>query len=236
MANIIQFPNKAKEVISRPIPDQLIKQREGGGKKILSYISGSTVIDLLNEAFGYMWSWQVDEQWIQQSQPKFNPKYDKEPVPQSPVAHVRGTLTVLMVQEDGSRVELKKVGFGSKAVLGGQSDQESVFKAAATDALKKAASLFALGAQLYRDEDEQAFFDAINYEDPWTDEALARLQPERDYIKKVMEESDATAEDMAEVISDWSKGACVGIEDLTPDNMPSFVEFLKATQGTEAAS
>ena len=84
MVTALQFPVKAKEVIARTLPDQLIKQREGGGKKILSYVSGSTVIDLLNEAFGYLWSWDVVEQFVQESQPKFNPRYDKEPQPQGP--------------------------------------------------------------------------------------------------------------------------------------------------------
>lgn len=236
MGQLIQFSTKAKEVVSRPIPGQLIKQREGGGKKILSYISGSTVIDLLNEAFGYLWSWDVSEQWIQVSQPKFNPKYDKEPVPQGPVAHVRGTLTVYLAAEDGKIIELRKTGLGSKSVLGGQNDQESIFKAAGTDALKKAASLFGIGAQLYRDEDEQAFFDAINYEDPWTPELLKQYEPERDYIKAIMEANNATSDDMAEIIVEWSNGSCQGIEDLTPDNIADFVEHLKASQGSEATA
>ena len=233
MVTALQFPVKAKEVIARTLPDQLIKQREGGGKKILSYVSGSTVIDLLNEAFGYLWSWDVVEQFVQESQPKFNPRYDKEPQPQGPVAHVRGNLTVPIVQEDGTVVMITKSGFGSKTVLGGQADQEHIFKAAATDALKKAASLFGIGAQLYRDEDEQAFFEAINYEDPWTDDLLAKFKPERDYIKKVMEDNKATAEDIGEIIAEWSKGALTSIQDLTPDNMADFVAFLRSTQEEE---
>lgn len=233
MVTALQFPVKAKEVITRTLPDQLIKQREGGGKKILSYVSGSTVIDLLNEAFGYLWSWDVVEQFVQESQPKFNPRYDKEPQPQGPVAHVRGNLTVPIVQEDGTVVMITKSGFGSKTVLGGQADQEHIFKAAATDALKKAASLFGIGAQLYRDEDEQAFFEAINYEDPWTDELLVKFQPERDYIKKIMEENKATAEDIGEIIAEWSKGALTSIQDLTPDNMADFVSYLRSTQNEE---
>ena len=233
MVTALQFPVKAKEVIARTLPDQLIKQREGGGKKILSYVSGSTVIDLLNEAFGYLWSWDVVEQFVQESQPKFNPRYDKEPQPQGPVAHVRGNLTVPIVQADGTVVMITKSGFGSKTVLGGQADQEHIFKAAATDALKKAASLFGIGAQLYRDEDEQAFFEAINYEDPWTDDLLVKFKPERNYIKKVMEDNKATAEDIGEIIAEWSKGALTSIQDLTPDNMADFVAFLRSTQEEE---
>jgi len=39
---------KATEVINRPIPKELIKTREGAGKKMLSYIEGETVIRLIN--------------------------------------------------------------------------------------------------------------------------------------------------------------------------------------------
>ena len=235
MVTALQFPVKAKEVIARTLPDQLIKQREGGGKKILSYVSGSTVIDLLNEAFGYLWSWEVTEQFVQTSQPR--KKYNSNELEaQGPVAHVRGTLSVPIMQPDGSVIMLVKSGFGSKTVLGGQADQEHIFKAAATDALKKAASLFGIGAQLYRDEDEQAFFEAINYEDPWTDDLLVKFKPERDYIKKVMEDNKATAEDIGEIIAEWSKGALTSIQDLTPDNMADFVAFLRSTQEEEEAA
>ena len=224
---MIKFPEKAKQVVIRPIPDQLIKQRPGGGGKSLSYLSGSTVIDLLNEAFGYLWSWEQTEQWVQKSEPKFNPKYDKEPVPQGPVAHVKGRLTVHLPQEDGSMINITKTGYGSKAVMGTQMDQESIFKAAGTDALKKAASLFGIGLELYRDEDEQLFFDEINYEDPWTDEMLEQYEKERMFIKNFMEEHELTMEDMEYYFEAFSDGMFNSIDFIVPDNIEAFVKFLK---------
>lgn len=224
---MIAFPKKAKDVIVRPIPDQLIKQRPGGGGKSLSYLSGNTVVDLLNEAFGYLWSWEQTEQWVQKSEPKFNPKYDKEPVPQGPVAHVKGRLTVHIPQEDGSILNITKTGYGSKAIMGTQMDQESIFKAAGTDALKKAASLFGIGLELYRDEDEQMFFDEINYEDPWTDEMLKKYEEERNYIKKFMEDHELTMEDMEYYFETFSEGAFSSIDYIVPDNIEAFVAFLE---------
>lgn len=223
----IEFPKKAKQVIIRPVPDQLIKQRPGGGGKSLSYLSGSTITDLLNEAFGYLWSWEQVEQWVQKSEPKYNPKYDKEPVPQGPVAHVKGKLTVHIPQEDGQVINIVKTGYGSKAVLGSQADQESVFKAAGTDALKKAASLFGIGLELYRDEDEQLFFDELNYEDPWTDEALEQYREQRDYIKNFMESNELSMDDMEYYFETFSDGAFASIEYIVPDNIEAFVAFLE---------
>lgn len=68
--------------------------------------------------------------------------------PQPPVAHV---LLELVIPGLGTRSA-----WGSKTVLGGASEQESIYKAAATDALKKAASLFGFALELYDDEEEKA--------------------------------------------------------------------------------
>lgn len=224
---MVTFPKKAKEVVIRPIPDQLIKQRPGGGGKTLSYLSGNTVIDLLNEAFDYLWSWEQLEQWVQESQPKFNPKYDKEPVPQGPVAHVKGRLTVYIPQEDGTMFALSKTGYGSKAILGSQADQESIFKAAGTDALKKAASLFGIGLELYRDEDEQEFFETLNYEDPWTDELLEQYEPQRNFIKEFMERHELDIEDINDMVCNFSDDTLESIDDIVPDNIDAFIKYLQ---------
>lgn len=223
----MQFPKKAKEAIIAPISDDLIKSRAGAKGSSLSYLSGSTVIDMLNNAFGYMWSWKAEQEWIQPSQPKFNPKYDKEPVEQPPVAHVKGTLTIHLFDENEASYSIVKTGYGSKAVLGSQMDQESIFKAAGTDALKKAASLLGIGLQLYRDEDEQFYFDSVNYEDPWTDELLAQFSDERTIVSNFIESNDLSDEEMATYYEHFSEGEFASVEGLSPDNIVAFASYLK---------
>ncbi len=138
-------------VVTRPIQKDLIKEREAGRGVKLSYISGETVIRLLNEAFDYLWNWEITNQWVQESISKFNPKYDKEPQSQAPVAHVSGRLTVF-IKENDQTFSIIKEASGSKSIVGGQSEQESIFKAAGTDALKKAATLLGIGLDLYEDK------------------------------------------------------------------------------------
>ena len=231
---------KAIDKITAVIPDYLIQQRDGGGGKKLSYISGSTVIDILNAAFGYNWSWDVEDQFIQESQPKFN-QYSKVPdsekvmyngkkgawEPQAPIAHVKGVLTVEYKDEDGKNVVIRKTGFGSKVIMGGASEQESIFKAASTDALKKAASLLGIGAQLYRNEEETYFFyNELNYEDPWTDEELANHEEERNYIQKIMSNYSLEEDAMVDLI----KQAGIEIEslsDVVPQNITAIVPAIK---------
>lgn len=239
------FPEKAVQKITAIIPDYLIQQRDGGSGKQLSYISGSTVIDILNSAFDYLWDWTVDEQFIQESQKKFN-KWSKVPdsekvmyngqkgawEDQSPVAHVRGTLTVYIPQTHSNGevtyLAIKKTGFGSKVILGGASEQESVFKAAGTDALKKAASLLGIGAQLYRNEEETYFFyNELNYEDPWTDEELTKHQADRDYITNLMETYPLDEEQMISVIQQCGYDDCDSLNYIVPSNIEDIVKKIK---------
>lgn len=227
-----------KDVITAPIPEYLIQERQGGGGKMLSYLSGSTIIDMLNSAFGYAWSWEVKEQWIQESIPYFNvysKMPDKEKVVnpatgkkgvwenQGPVAHVRGVLTVHMTSSTGQLLEIKKDGYGSKSILGKQNDQESIFKAAGTDALKKAASLLGIGLELYRNEDEQAYFDEINYESPWTDETKAQFKEELDFLASYSDMYQVSDEEFADMIYKITQDSY----EVTPYNITTVVDYIK---------
>lgn len=228
----IKIDDEITKKIKRKLPAELIKERDGGGKKKLSYISGSTVIDILNDAFGYAWSWETKSQWKEESTPYFN-SYSKsnEKVEfngkmgaweeQLPVAHVHGVLTVYLETEKGI-VEVRKEGYGSKAVLGKQSDQDSIFKAAGTDALKKAASLFGVGLELYRDEAEENYFNEINYEDPWTDEMKEVYAEYLDYLDAYRKEYKVGEEAFATFVS-----GVTGQYMITPDNIESVVSYIQ---------
>lgn len=230
MLTKFEVEDSFKNYLMQEIPSELIKVRDGGRQK-LSYISGSTVIDMLNYLTNYMWSWTVDSHWIQTSEPKFNPKYDSEPKPQGPVAHVLGTLTVYLKDDKGNTIEIKKSASGSKSIIGGQSEQESIFKAAGTDALKKAASLLGIGAQLYRDEEEQGYFTALNTKDPWDEPGVWEAhESEREYLRSIMEENEYSTEDMDAFVSDWSEGSIAEIAYLDPTQLTDFVKYLRAEQ------
>lgn len=239
---------KAKDLITATIPDYLIQQRDGGGGKKLSYISGSTVTDILNSAFDYDWDWIVQEQWMEKTEKKFN-QYAKVPEAekvmvngkmgaweeQPPVAHVKCLLTVRYKDVDGTMHSITKTGYGSKVVIGGASEQESVFKAAGTDALKKAASLLGIGLQLYRNEEEAYFFNELNYENPWTDEALSTYAKERAYITKFLEKYGLDEEAMVQVLSEYDENL-TDLAFVIPDNIANVVAFLKEKEKEAAAA
>lgn len=235
MLQKIDIDQKFKEFLATEIPPQLIKKKPGQGD--LHYISGSTVIDMLNKLTNYMWDWKIEEHWVQNSIDKFNPKYDKEPKPQNPVAHVIGTLTIYLHDENGNIFKISKSAAGAKPIIGGQNEQKDIFKSAGTDALKKAASLVGIGAQLYRDEDEQEYFDMLCYEDPWTDEELDAHKADFDYLKELMGQGYAR-EELNEVLVSWSNKTFSDMGDLPPAELTEFVKYLKeqAAESEEASS
>jgi hypothetical protein len=75
---------------------------------------------------------------------------------------------------------------GSQAINGPQATQSiNGYKGAQSDALKKAASLFGIALELYRDATEQEEFEAFKESltpDTWTAEAIAENQQEYDYL------------------------------------------------------
>jgi len=120
------------DVLTRPFDPAQIKQREGRGGKLLDYLETHAVITRLNEAFGGAWSFEV---------------LDFKTMEGEIVVH--GKLTA---------VGITKTQFGSAEVhrTRGEDGQKGAplsvgddLKAAASDALKKCATLFGVGLHLY---------------------------------------------------------------------------------------
>lgn len=109
------------DILTRPFPESAIKQREGGGGRMLDYVEGHTVIHRLNEATGNDWSLEVK---------KLEFRSDLT------IAHVALTLPGLGTREH----------IGIQEVRGAAGD---LTKGAITDAIKKAATLFGIGLELY---------------------------------------------------------------------------------------
>lgn len=148
----------AKFVLDQPIDPREIKERDGGFGKKLKYVDGPYVIKKLNEAFGDEWDFYVVNKEIIPSVPKPVTEYKNgKRVPkldengkqvaeeQPPYVEILGRLVVpgIGVKEQ----------FGTKVLLGGASEQEGAAKAAATDALKKCATMLGIGLELYSDDD-----------------------------------------------------------------------------------
>lgn len=116
----------AIKMIQGGTPKDLIKERNG-----MLFISGDTVISMLNKIFNYQWSFVVVESKIENGRPNKNNQHQPD------IAHA---LCRLVVPGIGVREQ-----WGSAVLNGGSDIQQSAFKAATTDALKKCAVQFGIG-------------------------------------------------------------------------------------------
>src|SRR2546428_3571898 len=119
-----------RDLLEKPFAPEQIKRRQGMNGDVLDYIEGCAVIQRLNECFNAEWIFEVQEHRV----------YDDEVV-------VLGKLTAQGVS---------KSQFGKSRITRSRKDNSIIsigddLKAAATDCLKKCATLFGIGLQLYFD-------------------------------------------------------------------------------------
>jgi len=117
-----------RELLEKPFEKEQIKQRKGNFGEMIDYVETHAVIQRLNDAFDGQWSFEVLTQENNGSQ-----------------VMVLGKLTA-----EG----ISKTQFGCSSITTNSKTGEIVslgddYKAAASDALKKSASLFGIGLHLY---------------------------------------------------------------------------------------
>lgn len=140
--NSIVASEALKQIFTQQTPKQDIRTRQGRGGKVLLYTDGAYVIRTLNEAFSWNWDFEADHEeilWI-----------GERPFE----ARCRGKLTVRI-----GEVAVTKMQFGSQPIemLKDGSAPVSLgdaYKGAATDALKKCASLLGIALDLYDSDSE----------------------------------------------------------------------------------
>lgn len=126
---------KNRDILEKKFSKKEVKSRPGPGGRTILYVDTASVIRRLNEAFDGDWSFEIKEKHI-----------DVE----------NGYVWVLGRLSCGGVV---KEQFGSKAIAynpdGSFVDLGDDLKAAASDALKKCATLLGVGLHLYEEEVEE---------------------------------------------------------------------------------
>lgn len=119
-------------------PKEHIKIRPGRGGKQFKYVTTSYVQSVLNTVFGWGWSFEVKDQGLS---------------PDKSSVWVLGKLTILNPKTQEPMIIKEQ--FGSSDIkkdrAGNELDYADDMKAAASDALKKSASLLGVCADLYAD-------------------------------------------------------------------------------------
>jgi hypothetical protein len=122
-----------REILELPFGPEQIKQREGNFGRMLDYIEGHEVIQRLNDAFDADWSFTITHHEI--------------------LKDIDEVIVIGQLNAGG----IVKSQFGSSRITRAKETGDIVsladdLKAAATDALKKAATLLGVGLHLYRND------------------------------------------------------------------------------------
>ena len=117
-----------RDILETPFTPEMIKQREGIHGQTLDYIEGWAVIERLNQAFEADWTFEIEKHEILENEVLVLGKLSAGGVTKTQF----GSSTITRDEETG-----KPVSLGDD------------LKAAATDAVKKCASLLGVGLHLY---------------------------------------------------------------------------------------
>lgn len=116
-----------KDLLTKPFPREMVRQRQGQGGKTFNYVEAHAVIARLNEASDFEWSFDITRHEVMADE-----------------VIVLGKLTI-----DG----VTKMAFGGSSVTRDNSGKEvslaDDLKSAASDCTKKCASLFGIGLEMY---------------------------------------------------------------------------------------
>ena len=123
-----------RELLEKKFGPEQIKQREGNFGKTLDYIEGHAVIQRLNDAFDADWSFVIIKHEI-----------------------IKETDEVIVLGELGAGA-IKKTQFGSSRITRARNTGDLLsiaenMKSAATDSLKKCATMLGIGLHLYNKDD-----------------------------------------------------------------------------------
>jgi len=123
-----------RQLLEKPFTREQIKQRAGHSRQSLDYVEGHTVIKRLNDALDGQWSFEIVSQDIMEQEVLVLGKLSAEGFVKSQF----GASSITRIKESGEIISLA-----------------DDLKAAATDALKKCATLFGVGLHLYGNGHEQ---------------------------------------------------------------------------------
>lgn len=248
----LNLNTKTKLQLSEAIDPSLLKTRKSGGTE-LTYITQNTCIDRLNEIFGYMWSFEIVDHWMEEGVTQIkveNPKYpftskntDMDAVkvnaegkryielPQLPSAWVLVKLTVPMVDDNGNIVYITKMATGSQAINGPQATQSiNGYKGAQSDALKKAASLFGIALELYRDATEEEYFQSIRdgyMPDTWTEEAEKQYEKQLGILHEMLEQYEWSLDDIGYYVAIATDNVYSSFRKMPPEYIDGLIRAIR---------
>ena len=210
--------------VNDPLNPTLIRTNYSGEK----YITGYTVVRLLNKLTNGAWDFTIDKTWVEKCTDKKG-EHD--------IYHMDITLNCYFDNGHGEILKLSKTGTAGKVLENGAKNASNIYKSLETLALRKAASYFGVGAELWLNEDEVDYFEQENIEPVWTDELLLEYETVWNAISEIQDKCGLSDEDMNDLVMTWNESYS-SLDSVQPEDLPKFVDFLNeqlASNDTEDA-
>lgn len=217
---LVELSKDLIKKINEPLDPTLIRKNYGGEK----FITGYTVVRLLNNVTNGAWDWHIDEKWTEQAQGK------KGGVT---IYHMTGTLTLKFDDGHGNIVEVKKQGTAGKELQSSTKNAENIYKSLETLALRKAASYAGIGAELWLNDEEQDYFEAEDNAVEWTDELRAQHKPDFDFIAQAKQARGFSDEIMDQAVASWSANKIRKFDRIGPDKIHEFAEWIRRSMSIQ---
>lgn len=223
MAETIQGYNPFQlAMITKGVDPQYISHRDKG-KKTYQYVEASYIMELLNQLFGYTWSWElIGDPIIRTTGGKDKSGLDKSFVT------VKGRLSVPVLNPSGDPkyIWITKESYGSHLFAGTDPEVQGYsYKSAATDALKKCASMLGIAKNVYMSEELFAYLQEEESADEWTDQTIAMYKDQYDEMMRLAKERASLPQDIhrfCEETKDYTEE-----NRITPSNVIHFLEWIK---------
>lgn len=218
MEELSFLSQKQRNIIDKPIEEDFIKISPDGFK----YVVNSVVIEILNNAFNYTWNWEILDHGIQNGES--NGKFTDP----GSYAWVLGRLSYPVIDNNKNVVWAHKDAFGAKPVIGKAKVQSQLFKSAATDAFKKAASLVGIAKNIYTADDiYEAMVTNKIADDNWN---KATMEIHKDALEKLKNYRTMLGDIvMNQKINNFCDETALytvyGI--ISPSNVDQFLEYLE---------
>lgn len=207
--------------VNAPLDPTLIRKNYGGEK----YITGYTVVRLLNKLTNGAWDFTIDKTWVEKCTDKKG-EHD--------IYHMDITLNCYFDDGHGNQLKLSKTGTAGKVLENGAKNASNIYKSLETLALRKAASYFGVGAELWLNEDEVDYFEQEDIEPIWTDELLKEHEETWNTIGNIQNTCELSDEEMNDLVASWNS-AYKSLDMIQPHDLAKFADFLNAQLNDGAA-
>lgn len=207
--------------VNAPLDPTLVRKDYDGN----DYITGYTVVRLLNKLTNGAWDFTIDKTWVEKCTDKKG-EHD--------IYHMDVTLNCYFDNGHGEILKLSKTGTAGKALATGAKNASNIYKSLETMALRKAASYFGVGAELWLNDDEIDYFEQEDIEPIWTDELLKEHEETWNTIGEIQNSCDLSDEEMNDLVASWNS-AYKSLDRIQPQDLAKFADFLNAQLNDGAA-